>query len=76
MQDNCVIHVALDHGTTIGEDVTVGHGAMLERCDVEDGAVIGINAVVLEHARIGADQRAFLPPLHGIGISCLSFWRG
>lgn len=54
VQDNCVIHVALDHGTVIGEGVTVGHGAILEGCDIEDGAVIGMNAVVLDHARIGA----------------------
>jgi carbonic anhydrase/acetyltransferase-like protein (isoleucine patch superfamily) len=54
VQDNCVIHVALDHGTIIGECVTVGHGAILEGCDIEDGAVIGMNAVVLDHARIGA----------------------
>lgn len=54
VQDNCVIHVALNHGTILGEDVTVGHGAVLEGCDVEDGALIGMNAVVLDHARIGA----------------------
>jgi carbonic anhydrase/acetyltransferase-like protein (isoleucine patch superfamily) len=53
VQDNCVIHVALHHGTTIGEDVTIGHGAILEGCDVEDRALIGMNAVVLEHARVG-----------------------
>jgi carbonic anhydrase/acetyltransferase-like protein (isoleucine patch superfamily) len=54
VQDNCVIHVALDHGTNIGKRVTVGHGAILEGCDIEDGAVIGMNAVVLDHARVGA----------------------
>lgn len=54
VQDNCVIHVSLDHGTTIGEDVTVGHGAILEGCDIDDGAVVGMNAVVLERARLGA----------------------
>jgi carbonic anhydrase/acetyltransferase-like protein (isoleucine patch superfamily) len=54
VQDNCVIHVALDHGTTIGEDVTIGHGAILEGCDIEDGALVGMNAVVLDHARVGA----------------------
>lgn len=54
VQDNCVIHVALDHGTIIGADVTVGHGAILEGCDIEDGALIGMNAVVLDHARVGA----------------------
>jgi len=54
VQDNCVIHVALDKGTTIGERVTIGHGAILEACDIGDEAVIGMNAVVLERARVGA----------------------
>jgi carbonic anhydrase/acetyltransferase-like protein (isoleucine patch superfamily) len=72
VQDNCVIHVALDHGTTLGTDVTIGHGAILEGCDVEDGAVVGMNAVVLDHARVGAGSllaagssvlaRATIPP--------------
>ncbi|HEX8918779.1 MAG TPA: gamma carbonic anhydrase family protein [Chloroflexota bacterium] len=54
VQDNCVIHVALDRGTTIGSDVTVGHGAILEGCEIGDGAVIGMNSTILDHARIGA----------------------
>jgi carbonic anhydrase/acetyltransferase-like protein (isoleucine patch superfamily) len=54
VQDNCVIHVALDRGTTVGEGVTIGHGALLEGCDIEDGALVGMGAVVLDHARIGA----------------------
>ena len=54
VQDNCVIHVALERGTTIGEDVTIGHGAILEGCEIEDGALVGMNAVVLEGARLGA----------------------
>lgn len=54
VQDNCVIHVALDRGTTIGSDVTIGHGAILEGCEIEDRALVGMNAVVLDHATIGA----------------------
>jgi carbonic anhydrase/acetyltransferase-like protein (isoleucine patch superfamily) len=53
VQDNCVVHVAFDHGTTIGEEVTIGHGAVLEGCDIEDRALVGMNAAVLEHARVG-----------------------
>lgn len=54
VQDNCVIHVALDRGTSIGRDATIGHGAILEGCDIGDGALVGMNAVVLDHARLGA----------------------
>ena len=53
IQDAAVIHS--DHGSpaTIGDDVTVGHQAMLHGCTVGDGSLIGIQAVVLNGARIG-----------------------
>jgi len=53
VQDNCVIHVALDHPTKIGSDVTIGHGAKLEGCEIGDGAVVGMNCIVLDHAYLG-----------------------
>jgi carbonic anhydrase/acetyltransferase-like protein (isoleucine patch superfamily) len=53
IQDNAVIHCADDLPTTIGADVVVGHGAMLEGCRVEDGALIGMGAIVLQHASVG-----------------------
>ena len=54
VQDNCVLHVSTNRGTVVGSDVTIGHGALLEGCEIADGAVIGMNAVVLEGARVGA----------------------
>ena len=54
IQDNCVLHV--EHGTgpvIIGEQVTVGHAAVVHGCTVERGALIGIGAKVLSHAKIG-----------------------
>jgi carbonic anhydrase/acetyltransferase-like protein (isoleucine patch superfamily) len=72
VQDNAVLHVALERGTTVGSDVTVGHGALLEGCEVEDGALIGMGAIVLNHARVGERalvaagsvvlERAVIPP--------------
>ncbi|HZT96618.1 MAG TPA: gamma carbonic anhydrase family protein [Chloroflexota bacterium] len=53
VQDGCVVHVSTRRGTQIGDDVTVGHGAVLEGCTIGNGAVIGMNAVVLEDAEIG-----------------------
>jgi carbonic anhydrase/acetyltransferase-like protein (isoleucine patch superfamily) len=53
IQDNAVIHCAIDLPTIVGEAVTVGHGALLEGCVVQDRAVIGMGAVVLQHARVG-----------------------
>jgi carbonic anhydrase/acetyltransferase-like protein (isoleucine patch superfamily) len=53
IQDSCVIHVSTTRGTTVGNDVTVGHGAILEGCAVHDRVVVGMNAVVLEDVEIG-----------------------
>ena len=54
IQDTAVIHCASDLPTVIGSDVVVGHGAMLEGCTIEDGALIGMGAIVLQHATVGA----------------------
>jgi carbonic anhydrase/acetyltransferase-like protein (isoleucine patch superfamily) len=53
VQDNCVIHVG-DRGlTSIGDDVTIGHCAVMEDCDIKDHALIGSNAVLLNGCTIG-----------------------
>jgi carbonic anhydrase/acetyltransferase-like protein (isoleucine patch superfamily) len=54
IQDNVVIHVThFKNPTQVGENVTVGHGAILHGCTVKEGALIGMNAVVLDRAVIG-----------------------
>jgi carbonic anhydrase/acetyltransferase-like protein (isoleucine patch superfamily) len=53
VQDNCVIHVSADGPTIIGAEVTVGHGAIMESCRIGRGALIGMNAVVLQGVTIG-----------------------
>ena len=52
IQDNAVIHCAKGLPTVVGARVTVGHGALLEGCVIEDGALIGMGAIVLQHARV------------------------
>lgn len=53
IQEGTVVHT--DHGfpTTIGNRVSVGHSAVLHGCMIEDDALIGIGAIVLNGARIG-----------------------
>jgi carbonic anhydrase/acetyltransferase-like protein (isoleucine patch superfamily) len=58
IQDNVVIHCADGLPTIVGEDVTVGHAAMLEGCVVGDGALIGMGAIVLQRAEVG--ERALI----------------
>lgn len=53
IQDNCVLHVSARGPTIVGDDVTVGHGAVFESCEIRSGALIGMNAVLLHGAVIG-----------------------
>jgi carbonic anhydrase/acetyltransferase-like protein (isoleucine patch superfamily) len=57
IQDGTVIHVMHDtHPTRIGDDVTVGHGAIVHGCTVEDRVLVGMGAIILNGARIGHDS--------------------
>ncbi len=54
IQDATIVHVTTERWpTTIEEDVTVGHRAVLHGCHVQRGALIGIGAIVLDGAVIG-----------------------
>ena len=53
VQDNSVIHTTHEKPTVVRENVTIGHGALLEGCTIEDGAVVGMGSIVLHGAVIG-----------------------
>lgn len=53
IQDGTVLHCDSGVPLSIGNRVTVGHLAMLHGCTIEDDALIGIGAIVLNGARIG-----------------------
>lgn len=55
IQDNSVLHADPGVPLFLGSHVTVGHMVMLHGCHVGDGSLIGVGAVVLNHARIGAN---------------------
>lgn len=65
IQDGCILHADSDAYLTIGDDVTLGHGAIVHGCTIENGSLIGIGAVVLNHAHIGVGSlvgaRALVP---------------
>ena len=54
VQDGSVVHLADDYGVFVGELVTVGHKAILHACTVADEVLIGMGAMVLDGAEIGA----------------------
>lgn len=53
IQDGTIIHVTREYPVEIGDEVTVGHQAMLHGCRLESCSLIGMNAVVLDNARVG-----------------------
>ena len=53
VQENSVMHTDPGRPLTIGEDVTIGHMAMLHGCSVGDGSLIGIQAVLLNGVVVG-----------------------
>jgi len=57
IQDLTMVHVMRDsHPTTIGDEVTVGHSAVLHGCTIEDRVLIGMGATLLNGAHVGADS--------------------
>ncbi|MBI2834961.1 MAG: gamma carbonic anhydrase family protein [Acidobacteria bacterium] len=55
IQDGCVVHVMRGtHSTFIGDEVTVGHGAIIHGCTIEDRCLIGMGAILLNGVKVGA----------------------
>ena len=72
IQDGSVVHADRGIPTRIGKNVTVGHKAVVHGCTVGDNSLIGIGAIVLNHAVIGENcivgagalvtERTVIPP--------------
>ena len=55
IQDLCVLHVTSGvYPLVLGSNITVGHGAILHGCTIEDECLIGMGSIVLDNAHIGA----------------------
>ncbi len=52
IQDNCVLHVSEDYPVKIGKNVSVGHGAIVHGCTIEDDVLVGMGAIILNGAHI------------------------
>jgi carbonic anhydrase/acetyltransferase-like protein (isoleucine patch superfamily) len=73
VQDGTVIHVQHDtYPTTIGDEVTIGHGAIVHGCTIGNRVLVGMGAIILNGAVIGEDsivaagtlvaERTIIPP--------------
>lgn len=57
VQDGTVVHAMTGtHPTSIGDEVTIGHAAVIHGCTIEDRCLIGMGAIVLNGARVGAES--------------------
>ncbi len=85
IQDGAVLHVTHDGPFTpggfpllLGDDITVGHGAVLHACTIEDACLIGMNATVLDGAVVGRESMiaagSLVPP--GKVVEPGSLWMG
>jgi len=54
IQDGAILHLASDLGTIVGNYVTVGHRAILHACEIDDEVLVGMGAIIMDGAKIGA----------------------
>jgi carbonic anhydrase/acetyltransferase-like protein (isoleucine patch superfamily) len=69
IQDNVVVHCAHDLPTLIERNASVGHSALLEGCVVEQGALVGMGATMLQRSRLGAGSMLAAGAVLGEGVS-------
>ena len=67
VQDGTVMHVTNGkHASIIGDDVTIGHGAVIHGCTIGNGCLIGMGAIIMDGANIGENclvgAGALIPP--------------
>ncbi len=53
IQDNCSVHVSPDQKVVIGDNVSIGHNAVIHGAEIEDNVIIGMGAIVMDGAEIG-----------------------
>jgi carbonic anhydrase/acetyltransferase-like protein (isoleucine patch superfamily) len=53
IQDNCVVHTSKGFPVIIGNDVSVGHGAILHGCTIGNQVLVGMGAIIINGAKVG-----------------------
>ena len=53
VQDNSVFHVTEELPVIVGNEVTIGHNAIVHGCTIDEGSLIGMGSIVLDGAKIG-----------------------
>ena len=53
IQENCILHTDKDYPLQVGNNCTIGHGAILHGCVIGNNCIIGMGAILLNGAQIG-----------------------
>lgn len=57
IQDNAVIHCTFEkHATVIGNNVSIGHSAIVHGCTIQDNVLIGMGAIVMDRVVVGSNS--------------------
>jgi carbonic anhydrase/acetyltransferase-like protein (isoleucine patch superfamily) len=68
IQDNAVVHSDMTVGTEIGDNVTIGHGAIVRGCKLRNNVMVGMNSTVMTNSEIGENSiigaNTFVPYNH------------
>lgn len=70
VQDTCVMHTFPGHDCIVGRDGHIGHGAVLHGCRIEDNAMVGMQAVVMDRAVIGESSIVGASAFVADGFEC------
>ena len=56
VQDGAIIHCTyLKAATTIGNNVSIGHNAIVHGCVIDDNVLVGMGAIIMDNAKIGSN---------------------
>ena len=53
IQDGAIVHLSDEHPAVLGDEVTVGHAAVVHACKIEDGVLVGMHATILDGSVVG-----------------------
>ena len=56
IQDNVTIHLSTGVGVHVGDNVTVGHNAVLHACNIDDNVLVGMGAILMDDVHIKSDS--------------------
>lgn len=55
IQDGAIVHMDYENGVVVGDEVTVGHGAILHGCTIGNRTIVGMGATILDGANVGSN---------------------